>query len=310
MRITTRPLLCGSLLAASALASIPTNADMPIAVAPHVKSPCDSRRWKRMSLKELAQQATKTAEAGRPNEWDPCALTQLRERGAASVPVFIDLMNNPLTRGEAMYSLMGMGGEAAPAIPAIMHVIDEDQKDATNGIRILSLIGVTVPGSVVPALIKYSSSTHEDTAISAIVALHNMGAEASSAIEVLAEIALSDTTPPTLAVKNAAAAAAVGLGEYEPSKVGSYLVRFSQRVELAPGVCQGVRSMGAAAKPWASDLRAGFSAALVVAQKREDEIHNSEPSVDLYRELMRTREGAWCIQQALAILSDNTDSPK
>jgi hypothetical protein len=68
--------------------------------------------------------------------------------------------------------------------------------------------------------------------------------------------------------------------------------------------------MGAEAKPWASNLRPDFNAALVIAQKREDEIQHSEPSADLYRELMRTREGAWCIKQALAVLSDDNDSQK
>jgi hypothetical protein len=309
MRIKTRTLLCHALLTASGLASLASRASFP-AIGPPADSPCDSSHWKGMSLKELAQHATKTAEAGGPNEWDPCALAQLRERGALSVPVFIDLMNNPLTRGEAMFSLLGMGGKAAPAIPAVMRVIDEDPKSATYGIRILSVIGVTDPGPVVPALIKFSSSSREDTAISAIVALHNMGKEASSAIDVLAEIALSDNTPPTLAVKNAAAAAAVRLGEYDPERVGSYFARLSRRVELAPGVCEGVQFMGAAAKPWASNLRQDFNAALVIAQKREDEIQHSEPSADLYRELMRTREGAWCIKQALAVLSDNNDPQK
>jgi hypothetical protein len=280
-------------------------------LGPRVDSPCDSRQWKRMSLEEIARHMTKTAEIGGPNEWDACALAQLAKRGsAASVPVYIDLMDNPLTRGEAMFSLLGMGGDAAPAIPAIMRVIEEDRKNAAYGIRILSVIGVTAPGAVVPALIKFSSSAHEDTAISAIVALHNIGKGAGSAIDGLAEIALSDATPPTLAVKNAAAAAAVRLGEYEPDEVGAYFVRFSQRVELAPGVCEGVQFMGAAAKPWASNLRPNFNAALVIAQKREDEIQSSEPSADLYRELMRTRESTWCIKQALAILSDNNGPRK
>jgi hypothetical protein len=204
-----------------------------------------------------------------------------------------------------MHSLWGMGEQASQAIPAVLQVIDEDQVYASYGIRLLTTIGA--PQAVVPALMKYASSTHEETAITAINMLQSMGDSASSAIDLLAQIALSDVTPPARNIRIRAAATLASLGQYAPEKVGSYLVELSKHVELASGVCEGIQFMGAAAKPWASDLRADFSAALVAAQKREDEIHNSEPSVDLYRELMRTREGAWCIKKALMIVADNTD---
>jgi len=261
-----------------------------------------------MSLQELAQHMTKTAEAGGANQWDPCALVQLEKRGAAAVPIFADLLRNPLTRGEAMHSLWDMGEQAAPAIPAVLQVIDEDQENASYGIRLLTTIGA--PQAVVPALMKYASSSHEETAITAIAMLQSMGDSASSAINLLAQIALSDVTPPALKAKIRAAATLTSLGRYDPEKVGSYLAELSKHVELASGVCEGIQFMGPAAKPWASDLRADFGTALVVAQKREEEIHNSEPSVDLYRELMHTREGAWCIKQALAMLADNADSTR
>lgn len=309
MRIAARLLACAGLLAAFELASFAARASLPALGAP-ADSPCGSAHWKGMSLQDLAKHATRTAQAGGPQEWDPCALTQLRERGSASVPVFIELIKNPLTRGEAMFSLLGMGSQAAPAVRAIEQVIDEDQGAATYGIRILTVIGITTPEQVVPALIRYSSSVPEETAISAIVALHNLGRTAVSAIDSLVTIALSDTIPPSLAVKNAAADTAVRLGEFEPDKIGPYLIRLAQRVELAPGICEGVQFMGVAAKPWASALQPDFDAALLIAKKREEEINDSKESAELYRELMRTRESAWCIKQALAILSDSNVSPK
>jgi hypothetical protein len=262
-----------------------------------------------MSPEELGHVIVRTAEAHGPDEWAPCASLQLSRRGASSIPVFIDLLNNPLTRHQAMFNLENMGELAAPARPALERIIDHDPEEANFGMVILSIISASDPATLVSDYTRFASSPDTQTAIGAIARLSGMRGAATPSIDTLAAIALSDQSPPSTRVRTSAAALLVQLGEFEPQKVGSYLPKFYSHVELAGGVCQGIPNMGATRlRPWAQDLRSYLSTALSDDKSRIDTLKHSEPSVAHYRELMRTREAMWCASQAIRALDSNGDS--
>jgi hypothetical protein len=98
-----------------------------------------------MSSEELGHVIVQTAEAHGPDEWAPCASLQLSRRGASSIPVFIDLLKNPLTRHQAMFDLENMGEIAAPARPTLERIIEHDPEEANFGMVVLSIISVSDP---------------------------------------------------------------------------------------------------------------------------------------------------------------------
>lgn len=307
-RCVRRLLLPGAMLTLGLCSPHALGGSLPV-LGPPADPPCDARYWTRASSEELAHVIVQTAEARGPDEWAPCASLQLSRRGASSIPLFIDLLKNPLTRHQALFDLENMGEVAAPASRTIEQIIEHDPEEADFGMIVLSIISASDPATLVADYTRFASSPDAQTAISAIARLSGMREAATPSIDTLAAIALSDKSPPSTAVRIRAAALLTQLGAFEPEKVGSYLPKFYLHAELAGGICQGIPNMGATRlRPWAQGLRSYLSTALSADKSRIDTLNHSEPSVAHYRELMRTREAMWCTSQAIKTLDANGDN--
>jgi hypothetical protein len=273
MRIKTRVLLCGSVLASAGLASLAARASLPMLPLPA----CD-QHLKSLTPKALTRRLVKIDIDARQAS---CVISEFGRRGK----------------------------DAAPAVPELIKVMDNPRSsDETIGNTIAALAGIgDAAASAVPGMTRFASSSDEQTAWAAIWGLDNIGKSATPAIPVLAEIALSDRTFPSgLAVQNYAATTVGKIGKFDPATAGPYLVKLASRPGLMSGVCEGISWMGVSVKPWTSQLKPILDRGLLEVLRQEAEATpTGNPAEKVGNAFINAHNLEVEITAALAVLSDD-----